>query len=150
MSTKFENCLKEKLIRKFSRGPALVEKEIENAVLDIDSAKESFRKGNYKWTIIQTYYSMFHSARALLYKKGYREKSHFCLIEAIRNFYVNKGEIGFWLVEALQKAKIMREGADYYGEFTEENATDLINNAEEFLAKSKKLLQEAENKKRLE
>ncbi len=140
MNTKFENCLKRKSIREFSRGPALVKREIENAELDINSAKESSKTKNYKWTIIQTYYSMFHSARALLYNKGYREKSHFCLIEAIRNFYVNEGEVGFWLVEALQKAKIMREGADYYGEFTKENAIDLINSAKDFLTKSKELL----------
>jgi len=140
MNIKFKNCLERRLIRKFSRGPALTKKEIENAELDINSAKESFEKENYKWAIIQTYYSMFHSARALLYSRGYREKSHFCLIEAIRHFYIDKGEIGFWLVEALQKAKIMREGADYYGEFTKENATDLVDNAEEFLAKSKELL----------
>ena len=140
MNTKFENCLKRKSIRKFSRGPSLIKKEIENAELDINSAKESSKTKNYKWTIIQTYYSMFHSARALLYNKGYREKSHFCLIEAIRNFYVNEGEVGFWLVEALQKAKIMREGADYYGEFTKENAIDLINSAKDFLTKSKELL----------
>lgn len=30
--------------------------------------------------------------------------------------------------------------SNYYGDFTEENATDLVNKAEEFLAKSKELL----------
>ena len=141
MNIKFQNCLDRGLIRKFSRGPALAKKELKSAELDIDTAKESLRKENYKWATIQTYYSMFHSARALLYSRGYREKNHQCLIESIRNFYVDKGEIGFGLVEALQKAKMMREEADYYGEFTKENATDLVHKAEEFLIKSKEFLE---------
>lgn len=140
MNAKFEKCLKQGLIRQFSRGPALIKKELQNAKLDLNSAQESFDDKNYKWATIQTYYSMFHSARALLYAKSYREKSHWCLIEAIRNFYVVKGEIGFWLVEALQKAKTLREEADYYGEFTEEQAKELLDKAEEFLNKSKEIL----------
>jgi uncharacterized protein (UPF0332 family) len=140
MNTKFKNCLDRGSIRKFSRGPALAKKELENAELDIDSAKESLKKENYKWATVQTYYSMFHSARALLYSKGYREKSHICLIEAIRNFYVEKGEISFYLIETFQKAKTMREEADYYGDFTKENAEDLVDKAQEFLVKAKTLL----------
>ncbi len=140
MDIKFKRCLEKKSIRKFSRGPALVKKETFNAEIDLKSARETFTGKNYKWAIIQTYYSMFHSARALLYAKSYRERSHLCLIEALRNFYVEKGEVGFWLVEALQKAKTLREEADYYGEFTKKNAEELIKKAEEFLSKSKELL----------
>jgi len=98
------------------------------------------QKENYKWAIIQTYYSMFHAARGLLYSRGYREKSHQCLIEAIRNFYVEKGEIGFWLVETLQEAKTLRENADYYGEFNQTQAKMLIQRAKEFLQKSREVL----------
>ncbi|TRZ80084.1 HEPN domain-containing protein [bacterium] len=140
MDIKFKRCLEKKSIREFSRGPALVKKETFNAEIDLKSARETFTGKNYKWAIIQTYYSMFHSARALLYAKSYRERSHLCLIEALRNFYVEKGEVGFWLVEALQKAKTLREEADYYGEFTKKNAEELIKKAEEFLSKSKELL----------
>lgn len=140
MNTKFQKCLQKGLIKTFSNGEVLVKKELEGAKLDLGSAKKSFTEKNYKWATIQLYYSMFHSARALLYAKNYREKSHACLIEAIRNFYTQKGEIGFWLIEALQKAKTLREEADYHGEFTKEQAQDLLKNAKEILARSKQLL----------
>lgn len=136
----FEDCLKEGKIKEFSRGKALVKKELESAEFDFKAAKESFKDKNYKWATIQTYYSMFHSARALLYDKNYREKSHYCLIEAIRALYVEKGQIGYWLIEALQKAKTLREGADYYSEFSKEGAKDLIEKAKEFLNKTKEIL----------
>jgi len=136
----FEDCLKEGKIKEFSRGKALVKKELESAEFDFKAAKESFKDKNYKWATIQTYYSMFHSARALLYDKNYREKSHYCLIEAIRALYVEKGQVGYWLIEALQKAKTLREGADYYSEFSKEGAKDLIEKAKEFLNKTKEIL----------
>jgi len=71
---KYDNCLKRGKIRKFSRGKALVSKELNLAVSDYKTAHESFRKKNYKWCTIQIYYSMFHSARALLYNNNLREK----------------------------------------------------------------------------
>ena len=139
-NTKYENCLKRGKIREFSRGKALVSKELNLALSDYKTAQESFKKENYKWSTIQTYYSMFHSARALLYSNNLREKSHFCLIEAIRTLYVNKRLLGYWLIEALQKAKRLREEADYYGEFSKENARDLLDKAKEFLEKTQDIL----------
>lgn len=137
---KYEECLKKGKIRKFSRGKALVSKELGLALSDYNTAGESFERENYKWCTIQTYYSMFHSARALLYCNNLREKSHFCLIEAIRALYVDKGLLGYWLIEALQKAKRLREEADYYGEFNQENARDLLSKAKEFLDKTRDIL----------
>lgn len=73
----FEDCLKKGKIREFSRGKVLVKKELEGAMFDLQAAEDSLRGKNYKWATIQTYYSMFHSARALLYIKNYRERSHY-------------------------------------------------------------------------
>lgn len=140
MNSYFKECLDRGKIRPFSRGKVLISKEIKLASSDLQSAKKSFKEGNYKWSIIQTYYSMFHSARALLYAKNFREKSHFCLIEAIRSLYVDKGLLSFEFVEALQKAKNLREEADYYGEFSESNAEDLLNKAVDFLKQIKIIL----------
>lgn len=139
-NSNFEDCLKKGKIREFSRGKILVKKELESATLDLQAAEDSFKDKNYKWTTVQTYYSMFHSARALLYNKNYREKSHYCLIEALRTLYADEGFIGYWLIEALQKAKTLREGADYYSEFSEEGAEDLIKKSKEFINKTKEIL----------
>ena len=139
-NTKFEDCKKKGKIKRFSRGKALSSKELNLALSDYNTAEGSFKEKNYKWSTIQTYYSMFHSARALLYSNNLRERSHFCLIEAIRVLYVNKGLLGYWLIEALQKAKRLREDADYYGEFSKENAQDLLNRAKEFLEKAQDIL----------
>lgn len=138
--TKFDQCLERGKIASFSRGKKLVSKEIKLAQDDFKYAQQAFELKNYKWSTIQAYYSMFHSARALLYNKNYRERSHFCLIEAIRYLYIEKGLLDFALIKALQKGKMLREEADYYGEFTKENAKDLMTKAQEFIRASGKIL----------
>ena len=67
MIKNFEDCLKKGKIKKFSRGKSLAGKELRLAKEDLNSAQKSFDDENYRWCIIQVYYSMFHSARSLLY-----------------------------------------------------------------------------------
>lgn len=136
----FEKCLKSGKIRSFSRGKALVKKEISLSAADLERGKKTFEEADFKWATIQAYYSMFHSARALLYDKNYREKSHICLMEAIRVLYVQEGKVGYWLLEAMRGAKRLREEADYYGDYSKATASDLISKADEFLSKVKELL----------
>lgn len=140
MNLEFEDCLKRNKIKLFSRGKILVSKEIKLAASDLKIAKENFSRGYFRWVTVQSYYSMFHSGRALIYAKNYREKSHYCLIVAIRALYVEKRKLDFKFIEALAKAKTLRENADYYGEFTKTSAEDLIEKAGEFLEKTKEIL----------
>ena len=86
---------------------------------------------------------MFHSARALLYSKNYRERSHYCLIMALRALYVDKKLLPSNLVESLQNGKTLRENADYYDEWSKKGAESLLNTAEKFLSKSRQLASSA-------
>lgn len=141
MSKEFDECLKKRKITEFERAKELVLKELACAASDLKSAKDSFDEEDYKWATIQAYYSMFHSARALIYSKGYRERSHYCLNIAIRALFVEEGKLSVTLVEALQLGKTLRENADYYGEFSKEAADQMLENAEEFLKTANKLVQ---------
>lgn len=140
MSKHFDECLRKRKIKEFSRGRVLASKELKLAEEDLKFARKSFEQKNYRWCVIQTYYSMFHSARALLYHKNYRERSHFCLGEAIRTLYVEKGELDVFLVEALAEAKNLREAADYYDDYSGINAEKLLGRADKFIKESKKIV----------
>jgi len=139
-SLEFQKCLENKKIKPFPKGKTLVSKELEITGDDWKIAKESLNKKNYKWSIIQSYYSMFHAARALLYNQGYREKSHYCLVVGIRKLYVNKNLLGHTLIEALQLGKTLRENADYYADFSQTGAKNMLDKAKEFLEKTKEIL----------
>jgi len=133
MVKNFEECLKKGKVKRFSRGKSLAPKELRLAEEDLRMAKKSFKDGNYRWCVIQIYYSMFHSARTLLYFKNYREHSHYCLNQAIKELYVKPGKLEASFLEALSEAKNLREAADYYGEYSEINAKKLINKAKQFI-----------------
>ncbi|MFA5646460.1 MAG: HEPN domain-containing protein [Candidatus Ratteibacteria bacterium] len=136
----FRKCLEKGKLRKFPKGEALFNKEIQAASDDLAEAKDNFRSGKFKWATIQGYYSIFHTARALIYSKGYREKSHYCLIVAIRVLFVQPKILSSQLIETLQDGKRLRESADYYSNWSEEGAKRLIENTEEFLSEALKLL----------
>jgi len=140
MSFEFQECLRKGKIQEFSRGKYIVKKELKTAKEDLIDARDSLARGKYKWATIQLYYSMFHSARALLYVKNYRERSHYCLIAALRALYVDKKLLSNTLVESLQRAKTLRENADYYDEWSKEWAESLLKVGEKFLSVSQQLV----------
>lgn len=93
MSREYDDCIKRGKIKPFSRGSALAPKEIEAAGADLKRARKTYKEGDYKWATIQIYYSMFHSARALLYAKNLREHNHYCLIMAMKILYVKTEQL---------------------------------------------------------
>ena len=67
---------------------------------------------------------MFHSGRALLYSKGYREKSHSALLEALTALFVRTGLLERDYIDDLRDAKSMRDSADYGMIFSEDRRKD--------------------------
>ena len=49
----FEKALKQRRIRRWKRGPALVKKDLRAAKKDLISAEESLKRKNFKWATIQ-------------------------------------------------------------------------------------------------
>jgi uncharacterized protein (UPF0332 family) len=136
----FQECVKRKKIREFSEGKNLYEKELSTAQCDYQEAEDSIKNGKYKWATIQAYYAMFHCARSLLYKQNYREKSHYCLIVALKALYVDTGALPVYFPEKLQRAKNLRENADYYDDWTELSAKQMLADTAEFLKRARELL----------
>jgi uncharacterized protein (UPF0332 family) len=140
MNPEFQECLKKHKIKRFSRGKALVNKEISAARADFEQAKASFERNSCKWAMIQSYYAMFHGARALLYAKNYRERSHYCLIVAIKALYVDKGLLPADLLDALRRGKALRENADYYDQWSQTAAQQMLESAKVFIKMARKLI----------
>jgi uncharacterized protein (UPF0332 family) len=140
LNPEFARCVEKGKIVTFTKGPSLVSKELESANDDLAASKDSLVRGNYKWATIQAYYSMFHRARALIYAKKYREKSHYCLVVALEHLYVERGILEKGFVESLVIGKEMREPADYRSSFSKDGADNLIRAAEDFRDSARKLL----------
>ena len=118
----FKRCLEKKNLIKFGIDKNLIKKEIAAAESDLKDSEDVLNIDKYKWTTVTAYYSMFHAARALLYSKEYREKSHFCLRAAIKNLFVDKNLLEPSFLDDYDMAKDLREDADYKSDFSKESA----------------------------
>lgn len=140
MSQDFKNCIDRKKLYKSDGAKALSAKELKSAKDDAEDAKFSLSKGRYKWATIQAYYSMFHSARTLLYSKGYKERSHFCVVAGLERLFAEEGLLEMKWVRALQNAMSLREDADYADEYSKDGAEASFSNAEGFLKEAERIM----------
>lgn len=139
MSYKFDKCIENRGLVKEDIADDMILKEIDAAEHDLSRAKETLEQGDSKWATIQGYYSMFHSARALIFSKGYRERSHYCLRIAVKELFVFTNELKSEFIDFLEDAKSLREQADYGLSYYPSGAKETIDNASRFLEKAKEL-----------
>lgn len=132
--------IEERKLTRFRASSDMIEKELEGAQYDLNGAKNSLEREDYKWATVQGYYSMFHAAKALLYTNGYREKSHRALVTALNELYVKTGKLESDHLENLKHAMDLREEADYSMTFSETGARELARYAETFVTRVKKIL----------
>lgn len=140
LKREYGECVKNKRIKPFSDGPRLIGKELKVAKNDLGVAKKGLDDSQWKWSIIQAYYAMFHAARALLFAKSLNERSHYCLRIALEYHYGESSGFPQELIDAFQTARTMRENADYEENFSEIGAKKLVSAAERFIEEARKVL----------
>lgn len=136
----FQHCLEKRWLVRMPDARHLVTKELCVGRDDLAEAEAGYERGSYKWSTIQSYYAMFHTARALLYSRGYREKSHYCLSVAMRHLFVGRGMLDAALIDDLDDARALRQDADYRAEFSQAGASHNVNAARRLLARVSELL----------
>jgi uncharacterized protein (UPF0332 family) len=138
LSPVLKKLLEERKVQKIPVDRALVEKELVAAGEDLKEAGENLALHKYKWATIQAYYAIFHCARALLFKKGFREKSHHALLVAIRELYEDRIERA--LFQDFEHAMYLRQEADYGLKFSRRGAEDVHLAARAFIDRTKAVL----------
>ncbi|MFU8890631.1 MAG: HEPN domain-containing protein [Anaerosomatales bacterium] len=133
----FNECLKRRGLVRFSSAPDVVERELAAAAADLADAGTMLENGQWKWLTITGYYAMFHAARALVMREGYAEKSHYCLAVAFREIFGTTEE-GRDLAAGLERARVLRENADYLSDYDETGARAALTVARRFVAFAEK------------
>jgi uncharacterized protein (UPF0332 family) len=62
----FRRCLDKRWLVRMPEAHSLASKEAQVAHDDLAEARAAYERRSYKWSTIQSYYAMFHAARALL------------------------------------------------------------------------------------
>lgn len=144
----FRDCKDFGKVVPFHTASDAVNKEIGEAIMDLDTAKKSFTDGNYKWATTQAYYSMFLSARAALYSKGYRDRkhnAHLCLSYFLKRL-VELGYLNSVYANDFMLAMDFRDKANYDAVYSKETAEKAIAFADEFIGQMKSVVLKADIK----
>lgn len=136
--TAFDDCVKRGLVRVSPSVKSEIDKELTDAKYDLDRARRSIESGDAKWATVQAYYSMFHVTRAVLFSRGFKERSHLCL-EYFLDKLVNENMIGQDYAQYFRTARFQREEADYNSSYSMEDALHILHLATDFNNKMIKL-----------
>ena len=131
--------LEKRFLLKIKPSHDLVQKELAEADYDLEKAQKAFEDEDYKWSIVKSYYVMFHAARAVLFKLGLREKRHF-VIGVVLEDLNKKGKLESTFVNDFNAAVSAREDADYHYLYSKEIAEHELKTALEFYDQMRKLL----------
>lgn len=129
----FKDCVEKKLIKKDNLSFDRIKGSINISKHFLERAQGSFNINYYDTSYLMSYNSLFHCARALLFKKGYVERSHYCLIIFLKEEYKMYPLILKYL-NLLNMYRSFREAIQYSGDLClKEDAIGIKKSAIEFL-----------------
>ncbi len=144
MIFKFDDCVKKGLLRKIPSSKDKANRSIDKAEKWLAEAKNTFESLAFNSSVMDSYLTMFHSARAILFMDGWREKSHACVARYLEEKYVKQGKLEKKWIELLDLNRDIRHDDQYDLSFfsTKEDAEKALKSARSFLDRMKKLLTE--------
>lgn len=140
--SELDECIKKGLIRKIQPSKENAERSIAKSKSWVEEAKKALGAELFDSCLVAAYVAMFHSARSLLIKDGFRERSHYCIARYLEEKYAAKGLVETSVVDLLDRYRELRQ-EDVYGidfSATEEDAKEAIKNAELVLKQIGKLI----------
>lgn len=130
---KIENYFKEGLLRKAKIDENEIKGSLELAERFLERAKGNLRIEYFDVAFTLAYNTMFHAARALLFSLGVKERSHFAMIEYLKEKFREEEKI-YRFLEILDSYRVSRHAIQYRGEFCSKiDAEEAIKDAQEFL-----------------
>ena len=142
MAFSYNNCINEGLLRKIPSSREQAVRSIEKSENWLKEAEKTLKIEAFDSSVLASYMSMFHSARALLFFDGFREKSHACVARYLEENYVKSGKLKKKWVELLDHHREIRHNNQYDLSFfaTDEESEQALKSASEFSGKMKELL----------
>jgi len=136
---RIEELLEKGFLTKIKKDPKLVKKELREAEYDLEKARLSLEQKDFKWSSIKAYYSMFHSARAVLFSIGLKDRRHFAVGMVLEELS-KRGKLEVRFIDDFRAGMSAREDADYRHVYSAETAEYIVDVAGDFLKRMKKLI----------
>ncbi len=142
MKYDIDKLLKLGLLRTTPKSKSKAEESLKNAVSWLEEAGNNLQSKAFRSCILTCYLGMFHSARAILFAEGFREKSHFAVARFLEEKYADKNLLEMKWILLLDHYREMRHDDQYSTSFiaTEEEAKKALESATKFVGRIKELL----------
>lgn len=121
-----DECFEKRLLRITRPDRLKSNKALEMSDRAMKQAEKLMEHGFYEQVILYSYTGMFQGARALLFKDGITEKSHYCVIEYLKHNYVQSGKLNQSHIHWLDTYRIERHETLYGLENIVVNKNDAI------------------------
>jgi len=134
-----KECIEKRLLRRVPASRDKAVQSIEKAKTLLVEAKADLEDERLNSAIVISYLSIFHAARAVLFKDGYREKSHECIIRYLEETH---SEIPQKTIELLDKFKSERTQTQYNINYypTEDKTEKMISFTEKFIQEIEEII----------
>jgi uncharacterized protein (UPF0332 family) len=142
MPFRFKDCVDRGLLRKIPASRNNASRSVAKAEKWLEDAEKALKSEAYDSSVLSSYLVMFHSARAILFFDGYREKSHACVARYLEEKYVKSKTLERKWVDLLDHHREVRHENQYDLSFfsTDEDAENVLESAEQFLGRMKQLI----------
>jgi uncharacterized protein (UPF0332 family) len=138
-----DDCFERGLLRRVEPSRTKSEQSILSARDWLSEAEKNLEAGAFRSAISSAYLAVFHSARAVLFRDGVREKSHYCIGLYLQR-YVEEGSLEEDWPMLFDRIRSVRHADQYsfMAKPTEEEVHEGIDLAERFIERMEKLLGE--------
>jgi uncharacterized protein (UPF0332 family) len=145
--TTIEDCFREKMLRRVEPSIEKANESLNLASSYLEEARQIAGLGARRISLTGAYMAWFHAARAVLFRDGIREKSHFC-IELYLNHYVQSGSLEEEWVLMFSRMRTQRHENQYsFGPApTDEEVLAAVEHAGQFIERIRHLLSETNRK----
>lgn len=148
--SKLPDCFDDRKLRRIKPDLMKSEQSLKAAEEKYKEADEIRTAGFPKMAVVLAYASMFHAGRALLYRDGVQEKSHYCLVQYIRENYVWTGKLDQEIITTMDHFREERNDV-FYGfsppNITDEEAKNGMEVSKKMIEKVKELVEQIEVQK---
>lgn len=137
----FDECLRLGLLRRIPASEEKAKNILEKANNMLTEAKSNFRNRNINSAVIMSYIAILNAGRAVLFRDGFREKSHACIARYLGEKYVKKGKLAEKYVLLLDRFRTSRHATQYDATYypTKDEAEQILAFADDFIGQVEKL-----------
>ena len=137
------DCFQRGLLRRVEPSSSKSDTSLSEAMNWLEEARRNLQAQAFRSVLSSSYNATFHASRAVLFRDGVREKSHFCIGEYI-NGYVELHLLEYDWILLLSRLRNIRHSNQYSFNPTpsKEEVEAILESAEEYVNRIARLLEE--------